>query len=418
MRVVTSQVLIASIASFFAYTSVYAFRKPFTVGHFDGMEVGKVSYQTILVIAQVIGYMLSKFSGIRIIGGLRRYRRWTRALLFVGLSWLSLLLFAWLPWWAGIVCLFANGYFLGFMWGVIFSYVEGRRYTDIAGTVMAASFIFAGGFTRSVAIWLRQAFAVGDHWLPFVTGALFILPLVVFIWLLEHLRLPDEEDERERSPRVAMKKGERNAVLKHIGIGLAVIVSSYVLLTILRDIRDNFMANMWRELGYGTHPSVFTYTETAVTIVVMALMSLFVFVRQNMRALRLLHLMIMGGFLLAGLASTFFKTGIMDGKYWMFCTGLGLYMAYIPFNCIFFERLISTFRLVGNAGFLMYITDAFGYLGSVLVMLAKEFVVFRLQWTAFFAQCTVYFSVLGILGVMASLIWFNQQYNKTGHHAG
>ncbi len=56
----------------------------------------------------------------------------------------------------------------------------------------------------------------------------------------------------------------------------------------------------------------------------------------------------------------------------MTLVGLGLYMVYIPFNAIFFDRLISTFKYASNVGFLIYIADAFGYVGSIGVLLSKE----------------------------------------------
>ncbi len=38
----------------------------------------------------------------------------------------------------------------------------------------------------------------------------------------------------------------------------------------------------------------------------------------------------------------------------MILVGLGLYTGYIPYNAIFFERLIAVFRMSGNVGFLIY----------------------------------------------------------------
>jgi len=58
------------------YASVYAYRKPFTVAAYEGIELGNFSYQTLLIISQVIGYMLSKFYGIKFIAALRRRGRW------------------------------------------------------------------------------------------------------------------------------------------------------------------------------------------------------------------------------------------------------------------------------------------------------------------------------------------------------
>ena len=146
--------IFAAMIAFLAYSSIYAYRKPFTVATFEGISFWGISYQTLLIISQVIGYMLSKFYGIKFIAELKRLGRWKTIFLLVSVAWLSLLFFAITPAPFGIFFFFINGFMLGFMWGIIFSYVEGRLGTDFIGSVLAVSFIFAGGFTRSVAKWL------------------------------------------------------------------------------------------------------------------------------------------------------------------------------------------------------------------------------------------------------------------------
>ena len=58
---------IAAIAAFCTYFCMYAFRKPFTVGTYEGLSLAGVDYKIVLVIAQVAGYTLSKFIGIRVV---------------------------------------------------------------------------------------------------------------------------------------------------------------------------------------------------------------------------------------------------------------------------------------------------------------------------------------------------------------
>ena len=65
----------AIIAAFGTYFCMYGFRKPFTVATFEGMAYWGVDYKLLLVIAQVIGYMLSKFIGIRSISNLSKGSR-------------------------------------------------------------------------------------------------------------------------------------------------------------------------------------------------------------------------------------------------------------------------------------------------------------------------------------------------------
>jgi MFS family permease len=402
---------IASAAiAFLAYTSVYAYRKPFTVVTFNNLSFAGIKYQTLLIISQGLGYMLSKFCGIKFIAELKNLHRWKTSVILVGTAWFCLLLLAIAPAPWGMLCMFVNGFMLGFMWGIVFSYVEGRRATDFIGSVLAISFIFAGGFTRSAALWLRDGWHVPEKWLAFVTGLVFAIPLILFIYLLEKLPPPDEKDVQHRTARQPMSRAERRKFLQQFGLGAIAVTVAYLFLTIMRDVRDNFMANIFNELGYGAKPAIFTATETNTSIILLVLMSLLVFIRNNMRAFRLAHVVVITGFLLAGISSALFLTGVMNGLMWMQLVGLGLYMGYIPFNCIFFERLIASFKIAGNVGFLIYMVDAWGYLGSSAVMLSKEIFQIKLTWSQFYPACVVIFSVTGLVGTIFSLMYFNKKH--------
>lgn len=403
--------LYAALIGFLTYASVYAYRKPFTVATFEGIQFRHISYQTLLVISQVIGYMLSKFTGIRFIAELRHLGRWKTSLILIGSAWLSLLVFALVPPPYGIFCLLVNGYMLGFMWGIVFSYVEGRRATDFIGAAMAVSFIFAGGFTRSVAVWVRDQGQISDPWIGFVTGAVFLVPLLFFIFLIERIPPPTNADIEERTLRIPMNKETRRKILSTFGTGLVFVTVTYVFLTIMRDIRDNFMANMWNDLGYGKKPEIFTQTETITSVIVLLIMAMLVTVRNNFRAFRLIHIVVIAGFLIAGGASALFIAGKLDGILWMQLAGLGLYMGYIPFNCIFFERFIAAFRIQGNVGFLIYLADAFGYLGSVAVLLTKEFMQAKMNWVVFYSNGVIFFALIGIAGTVLSFIYFKKKFN-------
>lgn len=389
---------------------MYAFRKPFTVVSFGGINFAGISYPTLLIISQVIGYMLSKFYGVRLIAELKRTSRWKTALLLISISWVALLLLAIVPPPLGILCMLINGFSLGFMWGIVFSYVEGRKATDFIGSVMAVSFIFAGGFTRSSALWLKDMFGVNDYWLPFVTGAVFIIPICLFLFLLEKIPFPDEEDKEERTERLPMDIRERKKLIAHFFAGISLMVISYFFLTIMRDIRDNYMVVMWKELGYGTNYQLYAGTETLISIIVLVIMALMVFVRKNLLAFKLVHLVIIAGFVISGIASLLFIKGSLNGHWWMLLTGLGLYTAYIPFNCILFERMIALFKLKGNAGFLIYVADSFGYLGSVMVMLIKECFSINIRWSQFYSQGVIWFALVGIVCSIFSLQYFLNQY--------
>jgi len=401
--------LYAALVSFGTYSCMYAFRKPFTSGTFDGMSFLGIDYKIWLVITQTIGYACSKFYGIRFIAEMQGNRRARSIILLILISWIALLLFAITPSPYNIVFLFINGFPLGMIWGLVFSYLEGRRSTEFMGAVLSISFIFSSGFVKSVGKIVTVNWGVSEFWMPFTTGLIFIVPILIFILLLEQIPAPSAEDERLRTKRAPMSRQDRKKFLQLCMPGLVLLIASYVLLTVLRDMRDNFAADIWKDLGFGKQPAIFTQTEVPISIAILVMMSLLVFVKNNVKALLLNHLIVMIGFVLAGVSTLLFREHMISPVWWMTLTGLGLYMGYIPFNCIFFERLIAAFKYVSNVGFIIYVADSFGYLGSVGVLLFKNFSGISLSWSQFFMDVVLMVSGLGIIMMFISSVYFKRK---------
>ncbi len=401
----------AAVICFITYTVIYAFRKPFTVGTFEHEQaILGLHFKDALVISQVLGYMMSKFFGIRFIAELKKIGRGKVILVLVGISWLAFLLFAWVPAPWNILFLFANGFPQGMLWGVMFSYVEGRRATDFIGASLAVSFIFASGLVKSIARWFMIHWNVTELWMPFITGLVFVIPLLGLVWLMEKIPQPSEKDIALKMVRPPLDKQQRKKFLQTFRPGIILLIIIYVFLTIFRDIRDNFAADIWKDLGFSNQPSVFTNTEIPITIIVLILIASMMLIRNNRRAFMITHYIIMTGFLLAGISSFLFITHHLDPFMWMTLVGLGLYIGYIPFNCILFDRMIATFRTAGNVGFLMYLADSFGYLGSVGVILLKTVVTVNIKWTVIYSNGVILLSVTGVLLTVLAAVYFHKKY--------
>ena len=182
------------------------------------------------------------------------------------------------------------------------------------------------------------------------------------------------------------------------------------MLTIIRDYRSNFAADIWMELGYGKSAAVFTQSELPASLIVLVLMSSLVFIRKNINALLINHLVILTGFLLAIGCTLLFMNKEITPFWWMTLTGVGLYMGYVPFNCMLFERLIASFKYVSNAGFIIYVADSFGYLGSDAILIIKNFSSLSVSWTDFFIQMVLVVSSAGIVLVLLSAVYFKRKY--------
>jgi len=369
-----------------------------------------IDYKVWLVIVQLMGYMLSKFYGIRFISSMQPAKRAVTIVKLILFSWAALLFFGFVPAPYNIIFLFLNGFPLGMVWGLVFSYVEGRKATEFMGAVLCISFIFSSGVVKTVGNALVLNGYASETWMPFLTGALFVLPMLLFTWLLDHTPVPTDEDVLLRSARKPMTGAERRAFVRTFLPGIIIIVATYVLLTILRDFRDNFANELYAEIGYGNNASIFTVTETYVSLIVLLCVSLIIIVKNNMRAFIINHYIIMGGYALALIATLLFMYHQISPVIWMTAIGTGLYLSYVPFNALYYERMIASYRLTANVGFLMYISDSFGYLGSVVLLMIKELIGIHLSWLNFFTMIVIIISCIGIIGTFIASVYFKRKH--------
>lgn len=407
--------LYATTAAFCLYTCIFAFRKTFTVGTFDGLTYAGIHYKVWMVIAQVVGYGLAKFIGIKTISELPASRRALGIVVMITIAGLSWLGFAVVPPPYNIVFLFTNGLPLGMGWGLVFGYLEGRRFTEVLGAGVSVSFIFASGFAKSVGGFVMKSWGFTEWWMPLVSVCLFLIPLLLFLWMLDKLPPPSALDESLRTRRQPMHRAERKEFWKTFAPGLVLLILTYMLLTAFRDFRDNFSADVWKTLGYGNSPEIFTRTEVPVTIAILIIMACMMLIRNNATALLVNHVLILTGMLLVGVATFLFDAGMISPTLWMILLGLGLYLGYVPFNSILFDRLLATFTYTGTVGFLIYLADSFGYLGSIGVMLYKELGHASLSWRDFFVEAGYLMSVVGSVLILLSMVYFHRKHQTHMH---
>lgn len=399
---------VAGLAGFCAYFSMYAFRKPFTAATFDAVPGWHfhLDYKIALVVAQVAGYALSKFIGIKFVSEIDPRHRGAAILALIGLSWLALLGFALIPAPWNVITLFLNGLPLGMIWGLVYGFMEGRRVSEVLAAILCASFILSSGVVKSVGVWLMQSWHVDQFWMPAATGVLFMPLLLGSTWVLSQLPPPGVRDQAERVRREPMTGAQRGAFLRDYAPGLVAIVLAYILLTAFRDFRDNFAAEIWKALGYGGEAAVFSASELPVAILSLVGMAAIIAVRDNRRALMVIHAMVGGGFVLLGLATMAFQMHLISPLVWMILAGCGLYIAYNPINAVLFDRLVAVSGRTANAGFLIYVADSCGYLGSVALLLWRNFGATSLDWLQFFTMGAYATSLIGAIATGVAALCF------------
>ncbi len=599
---------------------MYAFRKPFASGSYSGLSVDLLGlvldYKVVLVIAQIVGYCLSKFIGIKYVSEVAPGRRAKLILVYIAAAELALLGFALVPHPYGILFLFLNGLPLGMIWGLVFGFLEGRRLTEGLAAGLSASYILASGFVKAAGFSVLEH-GVSEQWMPFVTGMMFAPLLVVAVWFLSLVPPPSKEDETHRVRRVPMDGATRKAFFSRYLFGLLVLIFLFMFVTAYRDYRDNFAVDIWKVLrkptavqvyadepshgpanapvtlvefsnftcghcggasqsvdtlieefgsdlrvvvklrawnrdarkaavaalaaheqgaylamqkklfsalgavrdpillGYaqeigldverfkrdmkqnrdryhaqlarneveakkygakatphffingtsyrgarplkqlrgvvkreakrakgligncsegvagcsgvppgriyatmtgqdpeyshlvkGIPPSILATTEMPVALGVILALGLMLWVRRNRSAFFIFHIMMMAGTALIGAATLAFQFGLIPDVAWFVLIGLGCYLAYVPFGSVFFDRLLGAAGFLGTAGFMIYVTDAFGYLGSIGVLLYKEIGQPQVSGLDFFIGFSYLTSILCTLCFAISWVYF------------
>ncbi len=402
----------AVIAAFGTYSCMIGFRRPFTVGLFEGLSVFGIDYKIALVISHLLGYILVKFLGIKFISEMPRSKRAFMLILMILIAEISLVIFAYTPIPYNLIFMFTNGMPLGMIWGLVFSYLEGRRFTEVLGAGLSAAFIITSGFAKTLGKIVMLDWGFSEFSMPFVTGSLFILPYIFFVWMLNRIPDPNKEDESLRTKRIQMFAKDRVAFFRKFAFGLIVLTLIYMMFNAYKDFRDNFAADIWKELGYGNQSGMFTSTEAYVTIGVLGSLSLIMLIKNNFKALLVNHLAVLAGVLIIGLSTFLFEGKIISPYFWILLTGFGAFLGYVPFNAILFDRLIATFKYESNSGFLIYFADSFAYLTSIGVMLFKNFGVPKQSSMSYFINAGYVIMFTGIVLISISIFYYYNKYKK------
>lgn len=386
-----------------SYSLVYALRKPYTAASFEGLTFMGSDYKVAVTTIQILGYVIAKFFGIKIISELKKENRFR---FFVGsaiLAELALVGFGLLEAPYNVAAMFVNGLSLGCMWGVIFSFIEGRKVTDILASLLGVSMVFSSGVAKSFGLFAMNEMRIDQFWMPAVIGG-FALPLLVFMgYMLKRLPQPTAEDIALRNERVTLDGKGRVALFRKYAPILALLFVGNFMLLVLRDIKEDFLVNI---LDMSNQSSwLFARIDTIVTLIILGIFALFAFFRSNIRALLWLMTLVIAGCLTMTYVSFHYEALDLKPVTWLFIQSLSLYIAYLTFQTIFFDRFIACFRIKGNVGFFIALIDFIGYLGTVTLLSTKEFLNIELEWFALFnhiagfvgATCSILFIVASIL---------------------
>lgn len=403
-------ILWAGGAALLSYSLVYALRKPFTAASFENAEFFDMDYKVVVTISQILGYVVSKFIGIKLISELQSEERFKFILTSVLLAEASLILFGLLSTPFNVAAMFLNGLSLGCMWGVIFSFIEGRRVTDILASLLGVSMVISSGTAKSVGLYVMNHLHVSEFWMPALIGAVALPLLLLLGWALNKLPEPNKEDIAMKSERETLNGKQRWELFKSYMPFLSMLFIANIAIVVLRDIKEDFLVNIIDVSAYS--PWLFAQIDSVVTLIILGIFGLMVLVKDNLKALSVLFGLIIAGMIVMSVVSFGQQQLRLSPVIWLFIQSLCLYIAYLTFQTIFFDRFIACFRIRGNVGFFIVTTDFLGYTGTVLVLVLKEFYNPDIDWAVFYNQFAGYVGIFCCVTFVCSFVYLHQRFRK------
>lgn len=396
-------VLWAGGTALLSYSLVYALRKPFTAAEFEGLQVAGMDYKIAVSIIQLLGYVSAKLLGIKFISELRPEGRLRFIVGSAALSELSLLAFGLLPMPYNIIALYFNGLSLGCMWGVIFSFLEGRRTTDILASIMGVSMALSSGVAKSLGLYALHDLHVSEFWMPALIGA-FAFPLLCLMgWMMTKFPRPTAEDIASRSERVTLDGHQRWALFRRFMPVLILLFGANLLLTVQRDVKEDFIVCI---IDVSTISSwAFAQIDSIATLVLLATFALLSTTYNHLKVLCVLLILSIAGMGTLAIVTANYEEFHLPVTIWLFLQSLCLDMAYLSFQTIFFERFIACFKIRGNVGFFIITIDFVGYMGTLALLVFKELHASHVDWTVFYNNMSVIIGVVCCLAFVGSLIY-------------
>lgn len=393
--------------AFLTYFCMYAFRKPFGAATYAGLEfMGTgIKLKTAFVIGQIIGYTISKYYGCKFCSEIGRNQQAKALVMMIIIAESALLGFAILPENLKVLAIFINGLPLGMVWGLVSRYLEGRKTAELLFAGLSCSYIVASSSVKTVGGWIMEA-GITEFWMPVTVGAIFFIPFIISVLLLNQLPDPSADDISSRCERTVMDGQSRSIFFKQFMGGMIMLLILYFFLTAYRDVRDMYMPEVFAAMGYGTEPTLFSKADLPIALGIMVVMALLNLAKDHRKGLLAVFSVMLGGMILMGVATVLKDLNIISGLWWMILIGFGAYLAYVPFGAVLFERIMASTRAAGTAVFAIYLSDAIGYTGSIGIQLYKDWGQADLNYYQFMRYFTYSMATLGTVLFILSGIYF------------
>lgn len=215
--------------------------------------------------------------------------------------------------------------------------------TDVLASLLGVSMVISSGTAKSVGLYVMDIWQVSEFWMPALIGAVALPLLALLGYALNRLPQPTEEDIALKSERETLNGRQRWELFKNFMPFLTMLFVANIAIVVLRDIKEDFLVNIIDMSGYS--PWLFTQIDSVVTLTILAIFGLMVLVKDNFKALSVLYGLIITGMMVMAFVSFGQERMGLSPVTWLFLQSLCLYMAYLTFQTIFFDRFIACFKI-------------------------------------------------------------------------
>ena len=414
-------------AVFLSWFSAYGLRKPWGSGLYDGEPTLGLPAKDAIALSQTVGYMLGKWMGTTWIPKLTRRQRLPLLLVMTAAAFVPLVAFALLESTvARCAAMFLNGWPLGWFYGTLYLYLEGRKGAELLGGAISAAYILGSGFSKSVgALLLDIGVQVGS--MPAVAGLIFLPPTVFAMVLLDAAPEPSPEEQTTCGTRRPMTTSEQMAFFGRYRKGLVVHTIGYVALTGLKDFRDSFQADIWSEVYDTPMPAAaFSVSELIVASMVIGSFAMLAPIQSAARATLWIDGLMLAGavvLILSSICSTWlFSVGSTGGVAWSVLCGIGIFSGYVPIGAMYYDRLVGALRCPATAVFMINVSDSAGYIGTIVLVLYKNYFSSRatgeateragVTYHAFFTSASLWAGLLLCTGNLFALHYWPTEFRQ------
>jgi hypothetical protein len=180
-----------------------------------------------------------------------------------------------------------------------------------------------------------------------------------------------------------------------------------------RNVRDDFMGGILQDLGHTVAPEDFANTENFVGLSVIAVLCCLRLVKNNRQAVWVNLGLVAAGALLLGGSTALLQAEMLSPISFYVLNGIGLYVAFVPYQSILMDRLIATLPTVATASFLIALGDSYGYLSVVGVYLGRDIYQTttgtQLPWASLLMSLSYAVSILVPLAMIGNFVYFRHK---------